>query len=136
MTTLTPTPASISERTLTSRRLASLRSRLEHELAQAHELESELREEVLSSLESRRDTRTDDAGDPENATLAFEGAQTSAMLAQTTGHAAEIRAALERIELGTFGACTNCGGQIGAARLDARPASALCIDCANSRWDR
>jgi len=111
-----------------------LHSRLEQDLVETVELEGRLRSEVLSALESRRDTRTDEAGDPENATLAFEGAQTSAMLAQIAKHSTEIRAALGRIHDGSYGACTNCHERISAARLDARPASALCIACANSRW--
>jgi RNA polymerase-binding transcription factor DksA len=108
-----------------------LQSRLELDLAEVHDLEGKLRAEVLSALESRRDIRTDDSGDPENATLAFEGAQISAMLAQTSRHAAEISAAITRIENGTFGICLNCGDRISTGRLDARPASAYCIVCAS-----
>ena len=42
---------------------------------------------------------------------------------------AEINAALERIEAGTYGICTNCGKQIAEERLEARPWATLCIDC-------
>ena len=42
----------------------------------------------------------------------------------------EIDAALKRIDDGTFGTCTNCGKEIGEERLEARPWSALDIDCA------
>jgi hypothetical protein len=45
----------------------------------------------------------------------------------------EIDAALDRIGRGTYGACTACGGEIGAARLEALPATALCVDCARER---
>jgi DnaK suppressor protein len=41
----------------------------------------------------------------------------------------KIQQALQRIEAGTFGMCESCGGQIGAARLRARPVTTLCIDC-------
>jgi RNA polymerase-binding protein DksA len=41
----------------------------------------------------------------------------------------EIDAALLRIEAGTYGTCTNCGGEILVARLDAYPWASLCIDC-------
>ena len=41
----------------------------------------------------------------------------------------EIEAALLRIEAGTYGTCTNCGGEILAARLEAFPWASLCIDC-------
>lgn len=37
--------------------------------------------------------------------------------------------ALSHIEDGTYGTCEDCGRQIALARLEARPASVLCIDC-------
>ena len=40
----------------------------------------------------------------------------------------EIDAALRRIDDGTYGICQVCGQQIDAARLEARPWAALCID--------
>lgn len=46
---------------------------------------------------------------------------------------AAIDAALQRIEDGTYGTCTNCGRPIGAERLEARPWADLCIDCARDR---
>lgn len=41
----------------------------------------------------------------------------------------EIEVALERVEAGTYGHCANCGTEIPAVRLEARPASILCVDC-------
>jgi RNA polymerase-binding protein DksA len=49
---------------------------------------------------------------------------------------AEIDAALRRIEDGTYGQCTNCGRQIPAERLEARPWATLCIDCQRQREGR
>lgn len=43
--------------------------------------------------------------------------------------ASKIRAALERLEEGTFGVCESCGRPISQARLRARPVTTLCIDC-------
>ncbi len=37
--------------------------------------------------------------------------------------------ALAHIEAGTYGNCDNCGLEIGADRLEFRPASVLCVDC-------
>jgi RNA polymerase-binding transcription factor DksA len=39
--------------------------------------------------------------------------------------------ALARVEEGTYGTCRRCGADISAARLEARPASLLCVDCAS-----
>jgi RNA polymerase-binding transcription factor DksA len=41
----------------------------------------------------------------------------------------EVDAALGRLDAGTFGLCTACGGRIADARLEALPWAALCIDC-------
>ena len=41
----------------------------------------------------------------------------------------EVDAALAKIERGTYGICTECGKEIGAARLEFRPASVRCVTC-------
>ena len=46
---------------------------------------------------------------------------------------ADIDAALQRIEDGTYGICTNCGKPISEERLEARPWTTLCIDCARKQ---
>ncbi|HEX7450496.1 MAG TPA: TraR/DksA family transcriptional regulator [Pirellulales bacterium] len=43
---------------------------------------------------------------------------------------ADVQGALERIEDGEYGACTECGGKIAEARLEALPYTPYCIDCA------
>jgi DnaK suppressor protein len=44
---------------------------------------------------------------------------------------AQIEAALERIENGTFGFCTECGARIPKARLNALPYTPYCVKCAS-----
>src|ERR687888_1291177 len=46
---------------------------------------------------------------------------------------ADIDAALQRIEEGSYGTCTNCGRQIAPERLEARPWGTPCIDCPRPR---
>lgn len=48
------------------------------------------------------------------------------------GHAeiSRIKSALSRIENGSYGICTSCGGAIHIGRLEALPSAALCIACA------
>lgn len=41
----------------------------------------------------------------------------------------EIDEALERMEEGTYGACTSCGTPIPPERLEARPYARQCVDC-------
>jgi DnaK suppressor protein len=45
------------------------------------------------------------------------------------GQLDEVGRALRRIDEGTYGVCANCGREIPAARLEARPESILCVDC-------
>ena len=41
----------------------------------------------------------------------------------------DVRAALARVEAGTYGICLRCGDDIPAARLNAMPTATLCITC-------
>jgi DnaK suppressor protein len=45
------------------------------------------------------------------------------------GLLSKIDAALQKIDHGEYGKCTNCGEDIGIARLKARPVAELCIEC-------
>jgi DnaK suppressor protein len=45
----------------------------------------------------------------------------------------QVNAALERMDDGTYGMCANCGKKIAAARLDAFPYVAFCIECQSRR---
>jgi RNA polymerase-binding transcription factor DksA len=56
----------------------------------------------------------------------------STLLETEQGLARDIAAALDRIHLGTFGVCEECGKEIPAARLDAIPYSQYCVHCADS----
>ena len=40
-----------------------------------------------------------------------------------------VDGALVRINDGTYGICADCGKEIGAARMEFRPTSRLCVDC-------
>jgi RNA polymerase-binding transcription factor len=45
----------------------------------------------------------------------------------------EIEHALEKFDVGTYGVCENCGAEIPEARIEAKPAARLCINCASAR---
>ena len=53
----------------------------------------------------------------------------NAMLEAAEDQRVQVRAALARIEDGSYGTCTDCGAQISEARLQVRPEAARCIDC-------
>ena len=76
------------------------------------------------------DTNADDEHDPEGHTIAFERAQVDALVRQARDRLAEVDAALARLDAGSYGVCERCGGPVGDGRLEARPETRLCIDCA------
>jgi DnaK suppressor protein len=47
-----------------------------------------------------------------------------------------VRAALARLDAGTYGVCTRCAAEIPAARLEAVPAASLCIQCKEAEESR
>ncbi len=49
---------------------------------------------------------------------------------------AELDAALDRIEKGSYGTCQTCGGAVGRQRLRAIPEARYCIDCVSARSRR
>lgn len=42
----------------------------------------------------------------------------------------KISTALQRMDAGNYGVCTDCGSEISPARLEVRPYSLRCINCA------
>lgn len=44
-----------------------------------------------------------------------------------------VDGALAKLDAGTYGRCAKCGKEIGAARMEARPTSILCMDCKSRR---
>jgi len=127
---LKPTTTRTTDRPLTAAQRTRIRTRLVADLQEAHELEEKLRHEIADGIESRRGSSNDEIDDPEGSNTAFEGAQARAMLDQTARHAAEISIALSRIDQGTYGTCSSCGGAIAKGRLEARPSAERCIACA------
>ena len=111
------------------RRLAVER---EQALARLASLTGDYESVVAASL----DTNADDEHDPEGHTIAFERSQIGALVTQVRHHLAEIDAAVERVDAGTYARCELCSEPIGEARLEALPAARTCIACAGGRQVR
>lgn len=86
-----------------------------------------LSRDISSVNAARQDSNVDDEHDPEGATIAFELSQASALLEQSRHGLAQIEAALDRIDAGTYGICAVCGEPIAEGRLEARPWTPYCI---------
>lgn len=124
-----PQPRTIGS-SLTAAQRKGIRAQLVADLQDARNLETRLKGDVAAGIESRRGSTNDEVDDPEGASLAFEGAQSNAMLQHTVRHAQEISAALVRLDAGSYGVCERCGGAIPVGRLEARPSTSFCISCA------
>ena len=92
--------------------------------------QSLLERNMISAVKEGRQSNSDDLQDA--ADLAVQSYQKELMFLQgTQGHSqlAQVRAAMDRIEDGTFGECQQCGEPIGEKRLEAVPWTPYCISC-------
>lgn len=90
-----------------------------------------------SELESRLEKLKRDAAQ-EHSSDAAEQAQerendevVDAIGVETRDALISVKAALQRIEDGSYGECADCGEDIATERLQARPEASRCIRCAD-----
>ena len=93
---------------------------------------AELRAVFDAIVTSSDAANLDDEHDPEGATVGFERAQVSALLARARVQLEELDTAFDRLQRGTYGVCDRCGEPIPAERLAAQPAARTCVACASS----
>src|SRR5580692_10152379 len=82
-------------------------------LARIEALTSELEEIVASSI----DANNDDEHDPEGSTVAYDRAQTAALLNEARAYLVDLDVAVSRLAAGTYAVCDRCGGNIASERL-------------------
>ena len=93
----------------------------------------ELAESLAAIVAASEAANLDDEHDPEGATVGFERAQVSALLDDARARLSELDAAAARLHEGGYGVCERCGQPIAPARLEAQPATRVCIVCASGR---
>ena len=92
------------------------------------ELEASLSNHVRRGVGSGREQSIDIAADVGDASVADESESEDFAEAELdTSTLSQVRAALRRIETGTYGQCLVDGGPIEASRLDAVPWAPYCI---------
>ena len=84
----------------------------------------------LATLAHAASDRTEDAQVKVDAGIAL---QTASLL--STEHA-RINRALRRMDLGTYGTCSDCGGKISLQRLTYLPFAETCIPCQTESENR
>ena len=114
----------------------SIRRVLEHALDDAQAQISALTRDLHGVIDASRSSNADDEHDPEGATIAFDRAQVAALLSAARQRRADLSAALERLDAGTYGVCAGCDRPIPAQRLAVRPAARTCVSCAERRRPR
>lgn len=97
-------------------------------------------EQLVTELDDSTRTLSGESGDTgelshldqhpaEAASELTEMERDEAMIAVVAGQKAEVVAALERLDAGTYGRCVSCGNDLPPERLDARPEAARCVTC-------
>jgi DnaK suppressor protein len=66
----------------------------------------------------------------DSASATTERAETLAVIEQARERLGDIDHALKRITDGTYGVCERCGNLIATPRMEARPTSRYCVECA------
>jgi RNA polymerase-binding transcription factor DksA len=89
-----------------------------------------LAQDLQALFAASRDSNADDEHDPEGATIGFERAQLTALLAAARERIAEVDDALRRVDAAAYGICERCGQPIAEERLAARPFARFCMACA------
>jgi RNA polymerase-binding protein DksA len=92
------------------------------------------RERVTHQLEELGVDRSSfDEGFADSGQVTAERGEVQALVGSLRETLTDIDVALAKFDNGTYGICESCGGPIGEARLEAKPAARLCITCASKR---
>jgi DnaK suppressor protein len=88
---------------------------------------------LLARLERKQESiQTDDVLNPDQddrAMTSRNNSRETLLLNRTKRQLHEIDQALNRLETGSYGSCSDCGENIQSARLEIMPTAVLCINC-------
>jgi len=102
------------------------RTRLEQMLADLDESAATLESEMAGDS---GELSTLDQHPADSATDLSDTDREEALLEVVDGQREQVRAALGRVEDGTYGTCVDCGTPMSDERLEARPEAARCVSC-------
>jgi DnaK suppressor protein len=109
---------------LSSEQIQQLKQRLE---ARRTELRTLIGDELAAAGDDQLVGQARDTGD--DALMDLLSGVDLAVAEIDTQELMDIRAALDRIEAGTYGVCVDCGVDIEPARLESQSVASRCIDC-------
>ena len=117
--------------TLSTMETDQARQRLEDERARLEGVRATFADERLGE-ESENDSLSElssyDQHQADVGTETFEREKDLSILERVESELADIEYAMQRLDDGTYGTCEACGRPIDEARLDAMPATRLCLD--------
>lgn len=91
-----------------------------------------MRAELQAQIAEEEENARAGAINPDRTDLAQSydfGQRQSALIDRLEDQLNLVEQAIERLEQGTYGKCTNCGRDISPGRLKAMPQASLCIRC-------
>lgn len=74
-----------------------------------------------------------DEGFADSGQVTAERGEVDALVGSLAELLRDTERALAKFDDGTFGKCESCGQEIAPARLEAKPAARLCIECASKQ---
>jgi RNA polymerase-binding transcription factor DksA len=104
-------------------RLSAERDRLQHDIYQL--TEGELSVQPMDPLSDAGGLKSEQADD---ADMIFESERNQAVVNNAQMLLGQVRAALDRLDGGTYGKCVICGKDINPKRLEALPWATLCLE--------
>lgn len=112
-------------------KLKELRQELEREreqqLGQLEEFEADPYGESVHNLAGG------DEGFADSGQVTEQRSEALAQIDQARARLQQVDEALARMDEGRYGICVDCGQEINPARLEARPLSIRCVDCASKQ---
>lgn len=108
--------------------LAALRAELERDRAQSMELLDEHGADPYD--EAVKHLQVGNGGFADSAQATEERAELLGAIEASRHRIQQIDAALARMDAGSYGVCVDCGTTIAEERLEVRPLSVSCVDCA------
>lgn len=102
------------------------------DLGEIREELEEMRAELDMQIEEEKENVRAESANPDRTELAHSydfGQRKSALLDRLEEQHNLVDEALQRLDEGTYGQCTNCGQEIAPGRLKAMPQASLCIEC-------
>lgn len=109
----------------------AIKRRLTEERERLQQLRDGLAEETVqpgAGAEDVSELSSIDQHPADIGTEEFEREKDLSIIENLEGELTSIEAAFARVEDDTYGKCEVCGKDIGAERLEARPAATLCIE--------